>query len=466
MSQFLAILTLIAINAFFVTAEFAVVSVRRTRIQQLVLEGDDQARTVQNLQRDLNRLLSTTQIGITLSSLALGWIGEQTMVTLITSAADVLPVSPQQLRTLTHTVAIPGIFLLIAYLQIVLGELCPKALALQYAEPLAKKLGPLSLSISRLLYPCIWILNQSTRFILDRFGIPFTDQDLHGQLTTKELQLILEASSGLLAPQDAEERRLLQNVVEFGEGLVEEVMVPRTSIDAISEQATYGDFLAEMLESGHQSYPVISESLDHIRGVVRLKDFALPLARGEIALDTPIKTWVQTAWFVTEGTPTLEALQLMQKYQLAIVMVRERDVGGTAGLVHLRDLLAEIIPSSDESGYETGPEFHRETPNSYLIQAQTPLESVNTQLSVDLPMLEDYQTLGGFLLYMLQKVPNLGDSYCHDNIKISVVSQDGPRLDQLRLTILPLKLDTSPSPVTLKGAKTDHPVQDSDHESD
>ena len=168
-SRLLTILVLIAINAFFVAAEFSVVSVRRTRIQQLVQEGDLQAKTVQNLQRDIERLLSTTQLGITLSSLALGWMGEKAIAEMLFAWFNTAEIAPDARFWMAHSFSVPVAFMAIAYLQIVLGELFPKTLALAYSEKLARFLGPISLSISRLFTPLVWVLNQSNPYKVTNF---------------------------------------------------------------------------------------------------------------------------------------------------------------------------------------------------------------------------------------------------------------------------------------------------------
>src|SRR4028119_1696725 len=198
--RLLSVLLLIAINGFFVTAEFAMVSVRRSRINQLVEAGDVQAKTVQSLQRSIERLLSTTQLGITLSSLALGWIGESTMAILVATAIAQLPLQRETTQAIAHSFSIPLAFVLIAYLQIVLGELCPKSVALLYSEQLARFLGTPSLVIARFFKPFIWILNQSTRWLLRLVGIRYTGQGWYNRVTPEELQLINtteRASTGL-----------------------------------------------------------------------------------------------------------------------------------------------------------------------------------------------------------------------------------------------------------------------------
>ena len=188
--SFVGLFLLIAINAFFVTAEFSIVSVRRSRITQLAKDGDIQAQTVQSFQRSIDRLLSTTQLGITLSSLALGWIGEQTIAMLITNNIKKLPLPPAITESVVHSFAIPTAFILLAYFQIVLGELCPKSVALIYPEQLAKFFGPPSVAIARIFRPFIWVLNQSTRWILRLAGIEYTGQRWYNQVTSEELQLI------------------------------------------------------------------------------------------------------------------------------------------------------------------------------------------------------------------------------------------------------------------------------------
>ena len=175
--SFSGLFLLIAINAFFTAAEFSIVSVRRSRINQLVQDGDVTAETVQYLQRSIDRLLSTTQLGITLSSLALGWIGERTIAVLVTQIIAELPLPKIITQAIIHSLAIPIAFLLLAYLQIVLGELCPKSVALLYPEKLARFFAPPSLVIARIFRPFVGILNQSTRYLLKLARIEYIGQE-------------------------------------------------------------------------------------------------------------------------------------------------------------------------------------------------------------------------------------------------------------------------------------------------
>jgi CBS domain containing-hemolysin-like protein len=432
----LSLLVLIAINAFFVAAEFSMVSVRRSRIDQLVASGDGPAKIVQRLQRNMDRLLSTTQLGITLSSLALGWSSERALAAVMTTWLERSALPPGWGIGLANVLATPVVFLAIAYLQIVIGELSPKSIALQYPEQVARVLGPPSWAISRLFHPWVWLLNQSTRRLLRFLGVRNTEQSWYHQVTSEELQLILSTPSESTGGLEAEERELLSNVFEFNEVLVEAVMVPRTSIDAIPDTATFQELLNEMIATGHTYYPVMRDSLDDVRGMIDLQVLAKPLASGELNPDTPIRPWVKPAWFVDEGTTLGELLRLMQKYRLGAAMVRESESSGTAGLVTLKDVLNEMTGDTYEPANTEQEQIRELDYQTFLIQAQADLEQVNERLSVALPLVDDYQTLAGFLLYQLQKIPDQGETYRYENLLFTVTAMDGPRLDQIQVQFL------------------------------
>ncbi|MBV5261709.1 HlyC/CorC family transporter [Synechococcus moorigangaii CMS01] len=438
--RLLSVLLLIAINAFFVTAEFSVVSVRRSRISQLIAEGDLQAKMVQALQGRLERFLSTTQLGITLSSLALGWIGEDTMGTVIAQVLVSLPLPSTWIQPLAMSISIPLAFFLIAYLQIVLGELCPKSVALSRAEEMARWLAPPSLAIARIFKPFIWVLNQSNRLLLRLGGItPIQQGAWYDRLTPEELQLIItteQESMGL----EAEERELLNNVIEFGDVVAEEIMTPRTKIHAIANQATLGELLQKVSQTNHSAYPIYGESIDDIVGFVRFRDFAQPLAAGAMNLSTTITPWVKPIPFVAEGTPIADLLPKMQRTKQPMVMVVD-EVGGTAGLVTLKDIINEIIGDELDSHPHGLRYFKTIDRRTFLVDAQIDLEELNNLLSIELPYTDDYQTLSGFLLYQWQKIPETGEVFQYENLKFQVMAIDGPRLQQVKIIRDPSDVD-------------------------
>lgn len=447
-ARILSVVTLIGLNAFFVTVEFSIVSVRRSRINQLVSAGDLQAKTVQKLQQKLSRLLSTTQLGITLSSLALGWIGEHTMAALIKHWLSRLPVSADTAQFLSHSVSLPAAFLLLAYLQIVLGELCPKSVALIYSEQLARVLGPPSLTIARLLNPFVWLLNQSTRLLLSLAGIKDSNSGHYGRVTPEELRLLITTTTEI--PElDKEERAILSNVFEFRGATVEEVMVPRTSIAALPQSATFQELLDEIVRSGHSRYPVIGESLDDILGIIHFNDLAIPLSRGELQPDTLIAPWLLPARVVPESLPLNELLTQMQQSAREMVIVVD-EYGGTEGLVTLRDITAEIIGDIDDSSPDA--QIISKDSHTVVFPAQTDLEDVNDRLSLALPTSDEYFTLGGFVIFEMQKIPQANEQLVYRDLEFTVVSMEGPKLCkvQIRRPSRPLTLTNALAPATVR----------------
>ena len=431
LTRLILVFLLIVLNAFFVAAEFSLVSVRRTRVSQLVAAGDVPAQTVQSLQRSLDRLLSTTQLGITLSSLALGWIGESTMTVFVKKLLSFLPFSLNWQNLLSHGFSLCLAFLIVAYLQIVFGELYPKSLALIYAEPMARLLAAPIGVISRIFKPFIGIINQSTRFLLVLTRIPEVDLQRSSRVTSEELQLII-SMEGELTGLEAAERKILNNVFQFGEITAAEIMVPHNRLIAIPSTATFQELLLNVVNSGYSCYPVAGDSGDDIRGLIDFKDLALPLVEGQLNLTTPIKPWLKPVRFFPETTPLNELLTVMQESFLKMVIIVD-EFGRTAGLLTLKDLIGEILGTfspSDESGTV---EYQLLDESTFLVQAQMNLEDVNKALNLSLPLADEYQTLAGFILHHWQKIPKVGEQLYYQDLEFTIISKVGPRLEQIKI---------------------------------
>lgn len=412
---------LIAIDAFFVTMEFAIFSVRRSRITQLVASGDDLAKKVQELQRGIDRLLSTTQLGITLSSLALGWIGERAIAEIFTQKLGYSPIA--------HSLSIVITFILLAYLQLVFGELIPKSIALIYAEQIAKFLATPSLAISRIFSPIIWVLDQSTRLCLRLVGIK-DRHDYYSRVTFKELQSIIATereSSGLAI----EQRELLNKVCEFAEIVAVEVMIPRSQIITISKTASCQTLLLKVVANGYSSYPVTDTPTDKIIGIISLKDFTPLLAQGKLAGQIPIQDWIQPVEFAIESTPLSTILNKMQASNTHITIVID-EFGNTAGLITRQDAIAEMIGLKFTADRSTKL-LNQLSDGSFIIQAQINLEDLNQQLNSNFPLADDYQTLGGFLLDQIHQFPKIGESIIYQDWNLTVVSTVGARIHQVKI---------------------------------
>jgi CBS domain containing-hemolysin-like protein len=418
--RLLLVLGLISINAFFAIAEFAILSVRRSRIAQLVAAGDDRAKKVQDLQRGIERLLSTTQVGITLSSLALGWIGERAIAQIFYQGWANSP--------LAHSLAIPITFILLAYLQIVFGEMIPKSIALIYAEQIARFLGTPSLAIARIFSPLIWILDRSTKLCLRLVGIEqrYEDRD---RVTFKELQAIVSTareSSGLAI----EQREVLTKVLEFPDAIATDVMIPSTQIVTVPQTASCQTLLIKVSIAGYARYPV-TDTFNKIVGVVAFKDFVPLLAQGKPAGQIPIEQWIQPIEFIAESTPVSVVLQQMQRFDTYMTIVVD-EFGNTAGLITREDAIEEMTGIKVTSDRQT-PLLQKLADGTFLAQAQINLEDLNALLKMDIPLADDYQTLAGFLLNKLQHFPQDGESLEYGDWNYTVVSTVGPRIDRVRV---------------------------------
>jgi CBS domain containing-hemolysin-like protein len=419
--RLLLVFGLIAIDAFFVIAEFSILSVRRSRINQLVAAGDDRAKQVQNLQRGIERLLSTTQVGISLSSLALGWIGERAIAQILVQLFRNIP--------LAHSLAIPVTFILLAYLQIVFGELIPKSIALIYAEQIARFLGTPSLTIARIFSPLIWVLDRSTKLFLRLVGIRhrYADPD---RVTFKELQTIVSTEqefSGLAI----EQRDVLNKVLEFSTTIATDVMIPSTQIATIPRTATCQTLLIKVAITGYSRYPVTDTSLNKIVGIVSFKDFIPLLAQGKSPGQISIEKWIQPVEFVAESTPVSVVLKQMQQFDRHMTIVID-EFGNTAGLITRQDAISEMIGINVTPDRQTQL-LQKLADGTFLIQAQINLEDLNAQIDIDLPLADDYQTLAGFLLNKLQHFPQDGESLDYRDWNLTVVSTVGPRIDRVRV---------------------------------
>ncbi len=427
----LGLFSLIGINAFFTAAEFSIVSVRRSRISQLVENGDIQAQTVQSFQRGIDRLLSTTQLGITLSSLALGWIGEPTIAVLISQLIKSLPLPPVIINGLAHSFAIPIAFVCLVYLQIVLGELVPKSLALLYPEKLARFFAPPSLVISRIFRPFLGILNLSTRLLLRSIGIKDQKQAWNEQLSAQELQLIINAEKESTDLEESQ-REILNNVLELGDVTAIKVMTPRTKIKFLNQDATFAQLLEKINNDKYFRYPVIGESLDEIIGVIDYKSLVIPLAAELIHNESIITPWVKSVRVVPENASLKELLSLMQREQQEMVIVVD-EFSGTSGLITIQDLISEIIGDQNDPESEETNIWQQINENTYVVSAQISLEDINRYLAIDLPVGEDYNTLSGFLQEQWQKIPAQGEIFDYDDLQFTIISTEKNRLQQIKI---------------------------------
>ena len=428
--RLLAVVVLVAANAFFVAAEFALVAARRTRIEAMVRRGDRKARTVRKALRDLYRQLSAAQLGITVASILLGYVAEDTVAHLF---RDWFSSLPQSLDFLTRGgIASVTAVALISFLHVVFGEQAPKAWAITYPEATSRWIAAPLIIFSWITRPFTDLLNWSAGRIVRLLGIRSTTTELERIHSPEEIRMLVEQSrkTGGLGAGDA---RLLEGVFEFSEKNAREVMTPRTQIVALPAEASLAEAADRVAAAGRSRYPVTGESLDDVVGIVHAKDILRGLLSGA---DAPVQDIARPAFFVP-GTREVEdvlADMKRQKVHLAIVL---DEFGGTAGLVTMEDLLEEIVgPIYDE--YDKPPVAASAAPASGagsgvpILAGSTEISDVNRALKLQLDD-TDYTTISGLLFGRLGRLPKVGDRVNLQGATFEILEMDGRRVGRVRV---------------------------------
>src|SRR2546430_15945321 len=427
--RLLAVLVLVAANAFFVMAEFALVASRRTRIEAMVRRGDRKAKTVRKAQSALYRLLSATQLGITITSILLGFVAEDTVAHLF---RDWFATLPQGLAFLTRggiasVVAVAAV----SFLHVVFGEQAPKAWAITYPEATSRWAAAPLLVFSWITRPSTELLNWSANLLARTLGIKSTTTEHDRVHSPEEIRMLVEQSrkTGGLGAGDA---RLLEGVFEFSEKNAREVITPRTQIVALPAEASLAEAADRVAAAGRSRYPVTGEPLDDVVGIVHAKDILRGLLSGA---DAPVQDIARPAFFVP-GTREVEdvlADMKRQKVHLAIVL---DEFGGTAGLVTMEDLLEEIVgPIYDE--YDQAPGSAPSTAVSGtsgvpILAGATEISEVNRLLRLHLDD-ADYTTIGGLLFGRLGRLPKVGDRVNLLGATFEILEMDGRRVGSVRV---------------------------------
>jgi CBS domain containing-hemolysin-like protein len=424
--RLLALVTLVLANAFFVAAEFALVAARRTRIEALVRRGDRKAKTVQTALQDLYRQLSAAQLGITVASILLGYVAEDTVAHLF---RDWFAALPRALDFLTRGgIASVLAVAVISFLHVVFGEQAPKAWAITYPERTSRWIAAPLMVFSWITRPFTNLLNRSAGRVVRFLGVKGAAAELDRIHSPEEIRMLVEQSRqrGKL---DADDARLLQGVFEFSEKTAREVMTPRTEMVALPADLTLEEAADQVAIAGRSRYPVYGESLDDILGLVHAKDI---LAGLRSAKGGALREVLRPAVFVP-GTREVEdvlADMKRQKVHLAIVL---DEFGGTAGLVTMEDLLEEIVgPIYDEYDRPTGEPRATPAGSAPVLSGSTPIRDVNDSFGLQLNE-RDYTTIGGYLFGVLGRLPKVGDQVAVKGAVFEIVEMDSRRVRAVRM---------------------------------
>ena len=426
-----AIIILLALNGFFVAVEFSLVRSRKTRLESMARNGDRLARIALRGIANMGRMLSASQLGITLSSLGLGALTEETLAHIFAEWLQTLPFAAQMgLRVgLGSVMAV----LFVTYFHVVFGELAPRSVALTHPEKVARVLTPLLVVFELIMRPLTNVLNKSAEGVLRVFGQKPMDVE-EGLHSPEELRMLVEQSEegGAL---EAAPATLLEGVFEFSEKNAREVMTPRTEIDSLQVDATLDETLSLVEETRRSRYPVYGDTIDDIIGLVLAKDLIPVLRRPPGASDGgfTLRSVMRPIHVVPGSREVEEVLADFKRLKEHLAIVLD-EYGGTAGLVTMEDLLEEIVGEIlDEKDEPPEPES-REGPDLVIVPGSTNLADLNERFGLGVPD-EDYTTIGGFVFGVLGRLPVVGDRITAGGAVFIVREMDGRRIETLAVDL-------------------------------
>jgi CBS domain containing-hemolysin-like protein len=405
---------LVFFNGFFVAAEFAIVKVRASQLEVKVKSGNHMAMVAKRIISRLDGYLAATQLGITLASLGLGWIGEPVVAKIILSVMSMsgVVIEPE----LAHHIALPVAFLVITVLHIVFGELAPKSIAIQRSQRTVLLIAyPLQFFFF-IFRPFIFLLNGTANLVLRSLGIPSVQgQEVH---SSDELKYLVQQGkeSGEIEQADYD---IIKNAFEFSERIAKQVMIPRTQVMAIDVEEFQQDMVARLIEENYSRIPCYADSLDNIVGVVYLKDILINLHKNE---KIKLSSIMRSVLIVPETKRIAQLLKEFQlKHQQIAVVIDE--YGGTQGIVTMEDILEELVGEIQDEYDNEIPFVEKKGEKSYTVLASASLDDINELLPHPLSVNEEYETLAGYLILKLGRIPNLNEKVSFDNYEFTVLKK-------------------------------------------
>lgn len=411
---------LVFMNGFFVATEFAMVKVRKSRIETLVLDGDRSARHTLKVVKDLNSYLSACQLGITLASLGLGWVGEPAVSDMLMPVFKLFKLS----ESAGHSISFLLGFAVITAFHIVLGELVPKSLAIISAEKISMYTALPLIMFYKLTYPIMWTFNHSTNFVLKLFGLSQVDEH-EAAHTDEEIKLLVEDSykHGLI---DKTELTFVDNIFDFSEKTVKEIMIPRTDMSSIYIDEPFEDIVSYTFKEQLTRYPVCKESKDSIIGLIHIKDlYKLKIEDG----DKNIQSIIREIKYVPEYLSISELLKIFKrdKVQMAIVI---DEYGGTSGLVTIEDILEEIVGEIQDEFDEETEDIKKVEEDTYIVDGKVIIEDINEFLDTEIEA-ENIDTIGGWIYSQLKSYPQINDKISYKQYDFIILKCDRKRINKI-----------------------------------
>ena len=421
------ILFLLFVNAFFVAAEFSLVKVRKTRLEQLCNEGNSNAKKALKLVNDVNRMLAAAQLGVTIASIALGWVAESTIVQIIEPFINIFTHSAGKISA--HIIAVPISFILVTYFHVLLGEQLPKCISLRHPETLSLLIAtPMDMFIT-LFKPFVWLLEVSGNKILAACHANSEDASLVH--STEELDMLVDASynEGVLNETEAE---MLHNMFKFSDLMAKQVMIPRTDMVCIPNDISYEELTKETLGNQYTRYPVYEDNIDKILGFIHVKDlYTLAMTKDTFSINKLIRPLI-----LIPETMTLDNLIIEFKKRHCQIAVVIDEFGGTSGLITLEDVLEEIIGDvQDEFDEDAEADIKEIGENTYLANAMMRIDEFVEFFGLKESQFEedDVDTIAGLVVKLLGRIAEVGDSVSFNGLTFTVKEVDGDRITKLQV---------------------------------
>ncbi|XXM73045.1 hemolysin family protein [Lysinibacillus sphaericus] len=427
----LLIALLIALTAFFVATEFAIVKVRGSKIDQLVAEGRKGSMAAKKVVTHLDEYLSACQLGITITALGLGWLGEPTVEKILHPLFAYMELN----ETLTHLLSFGIAFALVTFLHVVVGELAPKTVAIQKAEAVTLLFAGPIIWFYRIMYPFIWLLNGSARVFVGIFGLKTASE--HDEVHTEEELRILLSESYQSGEINKNELKYVNNIFEFDERIAKEIMVPRKEIVSLSIDDTFTDVVETLRRENFTRYPVIDGDKDNIKGFVNMKELLTEMVTRNLEEDHfRVHSFLNPIITVIETIAIHDLLVKMQKERVHIAVLID-EYGGTAGIVTVEDILEEIVGEiRDEFDEDEVAEVRKLKDGHYLLDSKVLINEVNALLDISIDVGDlDIDTIGGW--FMTHNINSkIGSVIEEEGYRFKIIEKDGIQLRYLEVTKL------------------------------
>lgn len=423
---------LVLLNGFFVAAEFALVKVRASQLELRAQAGNKLAGIAHGMIGHLDAYLSATQLGITLASLLLGWVGEKVVATLVINLMIDLGFAGNE--AVAHSIAVPIAFALITVLHIVFGELAPKSLAIQRSEATALAVAIPLRAFHFIFKPFIWVLNGFSNMVLRMFGI----KAMHGTEvhTADELRLLFEQSKESGEIQDSQ-HELIENVFQFSDRMVKQIMVPRTQVCALEIDMPVEKIMERIFSEGYTRMPVYRESIDNIVGVLYVKDLLIKIRKNE---PINLEELMRPPYFVPETKKINRLLQEFQRKRMHMSIVTD-EFGGVAGIVTIEDIIEELVGEIQDEYDEESAIVKKTSDFEFQLQGSAYISDVNDFLPYPLPEGEDYETVGGFVNFIFGHIPEKDETMVFDVYDVKVLEKSERKIDLVQLRVTEDKRD-------------------------